>query len=135
MLSIILNQKVGFHSKCALWPKVWFVVQKLGCFVVKEKQLTLEIVLTQIQFRQFLKTKDFLILKNMGVLSIIKGPKVARLSKLIREQNQSKTATVQCVQGLGTSKFLGPIKVICTKYSKHWPYTVAHTIDCVCRKC
>ena len=26
-------------------------------------------------------------------------------------------------------------KVIYTKYSKHWPYTVAHTIDCVCRKC
>ena len=20
------------------------------------------------------------------------------------------------------------------KYSKHWPYTVAHTIDCVCSK-
>ena len=26
-------------------------------------------------------------------------------------------------------------KVIDTKYSKHWPYTVAHTIECVCRKC
>ena len=26
-------------------------------------------------------------------------------------------------------------KVIYTKYSKRWPYTVAHTIDCVCRKC
>ena len=26
-------------------------------------------------------------------------------------------------------------KVIYTKYSKHWPYTVAQTIDCVCRKC
>ena len=25
-------------------------------------------------------------------------------------------------------------KVIYTKYSKHWPYTVAHTIDCVCTK-
>ena len=24
---------------------------------------------------------------------------------------------------------------IYTKYSKHWPYTVAHTIDCVCRTC
>ena len=23
-------------------------------------------------------------------------------------------------------------KVIYTKYSKHWPYTVAHAIDCVC---
>ena len=22
--------------------------------------------------------------------------------------------------------------VMCPKYSKHWPYTVAHTIDCVC---
>ena len=30
---------------------------------------------------------------------------------------------------------LDSIKVIYTKYSKHWPYTVAHTIDCVCRKC
>ena len=26
-------------------------------------------------------------------------------------------------------------KVIDTKYSKHWPYTYAHTIECVCRKC
>ena len=26
------------------------------------------------------------------------------------------------------------IKVIYTKYSKHCPYTVVHTIDCVCRK-
>ena len=25
-------------------------------------------------------------------------------------------------------------KVIYTKYSKHWPYTVAHTIDYVCSK-
>ena len=25
-------------------------------------------------------------------------------------------------------------KVIYTKYSKHWPYTVAHTIECVCSK-
>ena len=25
-------------------------------------------------------------------------------------------------------------KVIDTKYSKHWPYTVAHTIECVCSK-
>ena len=25
-------------------------------------------------------------------------------------------------------------KVIYTKYSKHWPYTMAHTIDCVCIK-
>ena len=26
------------------------------------------------------------------------------------------------------------VKVIDTKYSKHWPYTVAHTIECVCSK-
>ena len=26
------------------------------------------------------------------------------------------------------------IKVTYLKYSKHWPYTVAHTIDCVCSK-
>ena len=25
-------------------------------------------------------------------------------------------------------------KVIYPKYSKYWPYTVAHTIDCVCSK-
>ena len=28
----------------------------------------------------------------------------------------------------------GMSKVIYTKYSKHWPYTLAHTIDCVCSK-
>ena len=27
-------------------------------------------------------------------------------------------------------KFCEVSKVIYTKYSKHWPYTVAHTIDC-----
>ena len=31
--------------------------------------------------------------------------------------------------------FSGHTKVIYTKYSKQWPYTVAHTINCVCRKC
>ena len=30
------------------------------------------------------------------------------------------------------SKFANWSKVIYPKYSKHWPYTVAHTIDCVC---
>ena len=45
----------------------------------------------------------------MGVLSSIKGLKVAQLPNLICGQNESKTATVQCVQGLGTSKFLGSI--------------------------
>ena len=33
---------------------------------------------------------------------------------------------------LGASQ--NPVKVIHPKYSKHWPYTVAHTIDCVCSK-
>ena len=28
----------------------------------------------------------------------------------------------------------GCVKVIYTKYSKHWPYTVAHTIDYVCNE-
>ena len=30
--------------------------------------------------------------------------------------------------------FLMSVKVIYTKYSKHWLYTVAHTIECVCSK-
>ena len=30
--------------------------------------------------------------------------------------------------------WLGGVKVINPKYSKHWPYAVAHTIDCVCSK-
>ena len=32
------------------------------------------------------------------------------------------------------SYFQLTVKVIHPKYSKHWPYTVAHTIDCVCSK-
>ena len=32
------------------------------------------------------------------------------------------------------STIFGASKVIYTKYYKHWPYTVAHTIDCVCSK-
>ena len=31
-------------------------------------------------------------------------------------------------------EFQGLGKVIYTKYSKYWPYTVAHTIDYVCSK-
>ncbi len=31
-------------------------------------------------------------------------------------------------------QFDGGAKVIFPKYSKHWPYTVVHTIDCVCSK-
>ena len=30
--------------------------------------------------------------------------------------------------------YQGTTKVIYSKYSKHWPYTVAYTIDCVCSK-
>ena len=30
--------------------------------------------------------------------------------------------------------FSNKIKVIYTKYSKHCPYTVAHTFECVCSK-
>ena len=29
----------------------------------------------------------------------------------------------------------GRLQSLYTKYSKHWPYTVSYTIDCVCRKC
>ena len=32
------------------------------------------------------------------------------------------------------SLILGETKVIHTKYSKHYPYTVAHTFECVCSK-
>ena len=32
-------------------------------------------------------------------------------------------------------RIVGKFKVIYIKYSKHWPFTVTHTIDCVCRKC
>ena len=34
---------------------------------------------------------------------------------------------------LGPQTWGGP-KVICSKYSKQWPYTAAHTTDCVCSK-
>ena len=37
-------------------------------------------------------------------------------------------------QGTYRTKIGADIKVIHTKYSKHWAYTVAHTIDCVCIK-
>ena len=35
---------------------------------------------------------------------------------------------------LDIPKVWGTSKVIHTKYSKHYLYTVAHTIDCVCSK-
>ena len=37
-------------------------------------------------------------------------------------------------QGARFLRIVGADKVIYTKYSKHWPYTVAHTLDCVCSK-
>ena len=42
----------------------------------------------------------------------------------------SGTCSAQSVKYVGVIHIL--LKVIYTKYSKHWPYTVAHTINCVC---
>ena len=33
---------------------------------------------------------------------------------------------------IAENQFPAQGKAIYTKYSKHWPYTVAHTIECVC---
>jgi hypothetical protein len=43
-------------------------------------------------------------------------------------ENFDQKAATHLIFCLGT-------KVIYTKYSKHWPYTVAHTFECVCIKC
>ena len=48
---------------------------------------------------------------------------------------QTKTGTCVVSAFLVSVTTCGSSKVIYTKYSKHWPYTVAHIIDCVCRKC
>ena len=47
----------------------------------------------------------------------------------------TKLNIIKYCQIKGWWKSVDTFKVIYTKYSKHWPYTVAHTIDCVCRKC
>ena len=46
-----------------------------------------------------------------------------------------KNAKMLKVQKYENVKSNAKINVIDTKYSRHWPYTVAHTIECVCRKC
>ena len=71
------------------------------------------------------------------------GPKKVHffLSPVYFSSNLKVTATF--LKGtLVSSMTYGPlfcviVNVIYPKYSKHWPYkyTVAHTIDCVCRKC
>ena len=47
-----------------------------------------------------------------------------------------KNVLHECLEGIRRLVEIAVLgKVIYTKYSKHWPYTVAHTIECVCRKC
>ena len=46
----------------------------------------------------------------------------------------TKLNVIKYCQIKGWWKSLDTFKVIYTKYSKHWPYTVAHTIYCVCSK-
>ena len=54
---------------------------------------------------------------------------VTILDKILLETKNSYVSSC-----LVLIKFLDGNKIIYPKYSKHWPYTVAHTIDCVCSK-
>ena len=56
-------------------------------------------------------------------------------------QGKEAAAAASLTQGINGFKTLQPrwtfqplAKVINSKYSKHWVYTVAHRIDCVCSK-
>ena len=70
-----------------------------------------------------LKSLIFNTVERNGEIETKKIVKTSRPTKS-RVHFSKCTVVVACLQ----------IKVIYTKYSKHWPYTVAHTIDCVCRK-
>ena len=70
-----------------------------------------------------LKSLIFNTVERNGEIETKKIVKTSRPTKS-RVHFSKCTVVVACLQ----------IKVIYTKYSKHWPYTVAHTFDCVCRK-
>ena len=55
------------------------------------------------------------------VLSVTSVPTTPATPRSRSATRKSTTFQVKC-------------KVIYPKYSKHWPYTVVHTIDCVCSK-
>ena len=57
------------------------------------------------------------------------GPAIGILPTVALIVPKLRTAVYICF-----SKFCRWGKVIYPKYSKHWPYTVVYTIDCVCSK-
>ena len=55
------------------------------------------------------------------------------VSKIVQNFHCSKNCSSD-LKIFTDSRLQPRIKVIYPKYSKHWPYTLAHTIDCVCSK-
>ena len=75
---------------------------------------------------------------------MVKSLQKEQIAKITQYDPQSAGINLQSTQSDLTPQTLTLIKsltfwvsfeVIYTKYSKHYPYTVAHTIDFVCRKC
>ena len=78
-----------------------------------------------------------LAVKRINVNELAPQDAVRRL----RRRERNKVAATKCRNKkkartgiLMKVNFLSWIKVIYPKYSKHWHYNVAHTIDCVCSK-
>ena len=57
-------------------------------------------------------------------------PSSSRQTSLVAKNKKSAYGTLHTTE----HQIQVNIKVIYPKYSKHWLYTVAHTIDCVCSK-
>ena len=60
---------------------------------------------------------------------------ISHWQKTERTLKENKLGTIHLRRRQIFTSFDPYSKVIYTKYSKHWPYTVAHTIDCLFRKC
>ena len=73
-------------------------------------------------FTQYIGTYYISSLNNKQPLHITFFPLKLHMSLCFSKSRGRPTSKVEC-------------KVIDSKYSKNWPYTVAHTIDCVCIKC
>ena len=118
---LLANRKLlinHFQTNLTLWESG--TDHSLATANLKSEKLLTNSVFSQIFTRNAKNYLDLLFLNfcNFWHTTLVKGQE--------SYYNQPSNLSSALVEHKG--------KVIETKYSKHWPYTVAHTFDCVCSK-
>ena len=114
---------------------VYYIYRKMGCIsdfflFLYSRDVNLWINLAKIAELQGHFVEDgFLV----GVLNLFMSLCFQHIFHIILSQ-QLKNSVRPKVLFWFRSDTKAKTKVIYTKYSKHWHYTVAHTFDCVCSK-